>query len=206
LKVVIVLGGDPPATVLLDWRMRTADFSIAADAGMNAFAEAGLEPDLLIGDMDSFNPDEADLVCEIQRITDQGTTDFEKALGCPEARQADEIVVLGGTGGRSDHFLNNLLLAAGLPQSQNVLFEGECEILYRVTTERPLALEGLAGQSISFTPVVVCEGVTVTGVRWPLTEASMGPGRQLSQSNVVEAQDLRVSLATGILYAVVPKR
>ena len=90
--------------------MKTADFSIAADAGMKALVHAGMEPDLLIGDMDSFDVAKSDLVCEVQRIDNQDTTDFEKALNRREVCDADEIVVLGGTGGRSDHFLNNLLL------------------------------------------------------------------------------------------------
>ena len=205
MKVVVVLGGDPPSSILLEWRMQWADFSIAADAGMKAFAEAGLEPDLLIGDMDSFDLGEASLVCEVDRIQNQNRTDFQKALARPEVQTADEMVILGGTGGRSDHFLNNLLIAVGLPAGMKVLFDAEREIIHRVTPEQPLALEGLVGQTISLVPMGPCDGVTAIGLRWPLSEVAMGPGESLSQSNLAEAEEIGVRLRSGILYVVVLK-
>ena len=45
MKVVIVLGGVPPSNALLERQLKGADFSIAADAGMKAFANAGQMPD-----------------------------------------------------------------------------------------------------------------------------------------------------------------
>ena len=206
MKVIVVLGGDPPGSVLLEWRLKQADFSIAADAGMTSFVEAGLEPDLLIGDMDSFNLEDADLVCETQRIDDQENTDFQKALARPELQDAGEVVILGGTGGRSDHFISNLLIAAALPNETAVLFEANLEIIHRVTPERPLTLQGLNGLTISLIPLGDCQGVTATGLRWPLEESDMGVGGQLSQSNLGEGDELRVNLASGILYVIVGKR
>ena len=204
MKVVIVLGGDPPGSVLMDWRIKGSDFSIAADAGMQAFAAAELEPDLLIGDLDSFDPGHG-LSCEIARIDSQDQTDFQKALARPELKEADEVVILGGTGGRSDHFLNNLLIAAGLPGDLKVLFDADMEIIYRVTPERPLVLEGLDGQTISLIPMGDCAGVTASGLRWPLSQVAMGPGNSLSQSNLAVADQVDVSLDQGTLYVVVLK-
>lgn len=53
MKVLIVLGGDAPGVELLKACVDEADFSIAADRGLEAFDAAGLEPDMLVGDMDS---------------------------------------------------------------------------------------------------------------------------------------------------------
>ena len=205
VKTLVVLGGDPPGPILLEWRMKWAGFSIAADAGMKAFDQVGLEPDLLIGDMDSFDLGEASLVCEVDRIENQDRTDFQKALARPEVQGADELVILGGTGGRSDHFLNNLLIAAGLPGDLKVLLDTDMEIIYRVTPERPLALEGLDGQTISIIPLGDCSGVTASGLQWPLGQVAMGPGNSLSQSNLAVADEVDVSLAKGTLYVVVLK-
>ena len=205
MQVVIVLGGDPPDSVLLKWRLEQADFSVAADGGMKPLTSIGVEPDLLIGDMDSFDPEGAGLVCEIQRIDGQEQTDVQKALARPELQDADEVVILGGTGGRSDHFLTNLLIAAALPAETAVLFEANTEIIHRVTPERPLALQGLDGQTISLFPMGNCHGVSATGLRWPLEETAMGLGEPLSQSNVGEGEDLRVTLKSGALYVIVRK-
>jgi thiamine pyrophosphokinase len=205
VKIVVVLAGDPPGSILLEWRMKWAEFSIATDAGMKAFVEAGLEPDLLVGDFDSFDPEEARLACEVNRIESQNQTDFQKALARPEVQRAQEIVILGGTGGRSDHFLTNLMIAAGMSANMAVLFDAKGEIIYRVTPERPLALQGLAGQTISLIPMGSCNGVTATGLRWPLSEVDMGPGEALSQSNLAEADEIEVRLQIGTLYVIVLK-
>jgi len=189
----------------LEWRLQEADFSIAADAGMKAFDEAGLEPDLLIGDMDSFELGETSLVCEVEHLEDQDRTDFQKALDRPEVRCAEEVTILGGTGGRSDHFLSNLMISAGLDGEKKVQFDAEGEIIHRVTPERSLVLQGLMGQTVSLIPLGACEGVTATGFRWPLTSACMGPGSSLSQSNLAEAEDCEVRIESGTLFVVVLK-
>ena len=56
MKALIVLGGDAPGVGLLKACAAEADFSIAADRGLEAFDAAGMEPDMLIGDMDSVSP------------------------------------------------------------------------------------------------------------------------------------------------------
>lgn len=52
-NALLVLGGSPPSDELLFWRHEEADLSVAVDAGFLAFRNAGICPDLLIGDMDS---------------------------------------------------------------------------------------------------------------------------------------------------------
>ncbi|MBG31132.1 MAG: thiamine diphosphokinase [Opitutae bacterium] len=205
MKVVIVLGGDAPASVLMNWRFKAADFSIAADGGMHACVAAGLEPDLLIGDMDSFVAKEGAPACDTIRIDGQEQTDFQKALSRPEPQGADEVVVLGGTGGRNDHFLNNLLIAASLPLHASVIFDSDNEIIHRVTSACPFACQGMDGQTVSLIPLGDCGGVCSKGFEWPLVDESMGVGKQLCQSNVARADEIAVSLESGILFLVVLK-
>ena len=47
MKALIVLGGDAPGVGLLKACAAEADFSIAADRGLEAFDAAGIEPDML---------------------------------------------------------------------------------------------------------------------------------------------------------------
>ena len=57
MRTLIVLGGDAPKKELLRACAGEADLTIAADRGLEAFDAADIEPDLLIGDMDSIRPD-----------------------------------------------------------------------------------------------------------------------------------------------------
>lgn len=56
MRTLIVLGGDAPKKELLRTCAEEADLTIAADRGLEAFDAAGVEPNLLIGDMDSIEP------------------------------------------------------------------------------------------------------------------------------------------------------
>ena len=52
-RTLLVLGGSPPSDELLSWRYEEADHVVAVDSGFLAIQHAGLDPEVLIGDMDS---------------------------------------------------------------------------------------------------------------------------------------------------------
>ncbi|MFR5796043.1 MAG: thiamine diphosphokinase [Christensenellales bacterium] len=114
MRAMIVLGGDAPGVGLLKACAAEADFSIAADRGLEAFDAAGIEPDMLIGDMDSVSPQvlaryESRLSADrLNCIKDD--TDGEYALNLALEKGATEITLLGALGGRLDHALANLMM------------------------------------------------------------------------------------------------
>jgi thiamine pyrophosphokinase len=208
MKVLLVLAGEPPDESLLAWRAEDADFVIAVDGGMNALIYAGIQPDLLVGDFDSFDPSTSDSVsCEVIREEDQDSTDLEKALRhLPGDEAPDEIVLLGATGGRSDHFLTNLLVVSALSEGTKVALDATDEIISRATPVCSVKLIGMSGQTVSLLPLCLCEGVTTKGLRWELADAVMGQGVLLGQSNQAVSEDVFVSLRSGNLFVITPKR
>jgi thiamine pyrophosphokinase len=79
----------------------------AADSGLRAAEAAGIEPDFVIGDMDSlenlsrldyYSPDRV-----IRCNRDKDYTDTEMALSLLWEKGCGEIWLLGGGGGRTDH-------------------------------------------------------------------------------------------------------
>jgi thiamine pyrophosphokinase len=89
------------------------DLLAAADSGLVAAEEAGLNPDWVIGDMDSlgnmvslddlsrlgkYPPDRV-----IRYPTDKDFTDTELAIALLREKGCDEIWLAGGGGGRTDH-------------------------------------------------------------------------------------------------------
>ena len=207
MKVLIVLAGEPPDETLLAWRTEEADYVIAADGGMKPLLHAGIQPDLLVGDFDSFDPATSGSVsCEVIREEEQDSTDLEKALRhLPGDKPPDEIVLLGATGGRSDHFLTNILVVSGLPEEIDVMLDAKEEFIRRVTPARPVKLVGIRGQTVSLVPLVACEGVTTKGLHWELDDAAMGVGVLLGQSNEAVSDDVRIDLRTGSLLVITPK-
>ena len=114
MRALIVLGGDAPERMLLLSCAGYADLKIAADRGVEAFEGTGVLPDLLVGDMDSVNPEVLESVqqrTQVQRLPVQkDDTDGVHALDQAIARGAKSITILGALGGRMDHAMANLML------------------------------------------------------------------------------------------------
>ena len=119
MKAVIVAGGEhDPGD---ERALIGADLVIAADSGANWLDAVGVQPDRLIGDLDSADPAVVDrlraagVVVE-QHPVDKDASDLELSLEWALRQGADEIVVLGWGGGAVDHLAANLLvLAIALP-------------------------------------------------------------------------------------------
>ena len=207
MKVLLVLAGEPPDESLLAWRAEDSDFVIAVDGGMNALIQAGIQPDLLVGDFDSFDPTTSgSIYCKVICEEDQDSTDLEKALRhIPRDEVPAEIVLLGATGGRSDHFLTNLLVASILPEENKVALDATDEIIQRATPACSVSLIGMSGKIVSLLPLSSCEGVATKGLRWELADAAMGPGVQLGQSNEAVSEKVFISLRAGNLFVITPK-
>lgn len=87
----------------------TADFWIAADSGAIHLLEVGIEPDIIIGDMDSISDLakiewEARLHQAIVLPAEKDETDTQLALEKAVRQQPHRVTLYGVTGGRLDHY------------------------------------------------------------------------------------------------------
>src|SRR4051812_49409789 len=112
--VVVFAGGDP-----VDVRVRSAlphgAVVVAADSGLHHAQDLGIAVDIVVGDFDSV--DDARLADAIgsgaraeRHPAAKDFTDLELALQVADRLGATEVLVVGGAGGRLDHFLANVLL------------------------------------------------------------------------------------------------
>lgn len=204
MKILIVLGGEPPSSELLGSQVDWADRVIAADSGVDPLLEIGVEPDLLTGDFDSVQSDLSRLSCRVERDRSDYATDFEKALGY--AGGASELHLLGVLGRRTDHLLTNLLIAAGIDERCKVAAFSAKEVFHRITPCCPLDGRFTAGAVVSLVPFVHCDAVISSGLKWNLQKKTMGVGLQLGQSNVVVGPEVNISIDSGTLFFVVQNK
>ena len=206
---LFVLGGSPPSDELLAWRYEEADHRVAVDSGFLAFRNADLKPDVLIGDMDSCGLDEScepDASLRIIKLSDQDTTDFEKALEwMGKETRTGKLVILGGLGGRSDHFLSNLLTACCQEPAFEITFDDEKEWVRRVTGQTPLRLVGRNRAHVSLLPLTPCSKVSTTGLKWNLEEQDLSHDQGSSQSNLAVSDLVTVSCDSGNLFVILQK-
>lgn len=174
---------------------------VCADAGQLIAKDYGITPDFVIGDFDSTDPvniDNADSNASNYRIFDceyrtypaeKNTTDAEAALEyAVEELGADDIIILGGIGGRLDHTLGaiNTVREFCLPGLRIRLMDMRncAEFLFapgKMTIEK--------NPSYKFFSIIpydlYSEGITVTGAKYPLQDAKIPRASALGVSNEI---------------------
>tara|TARA_B110000008_G_scaffold278233_1_gene321443 strand:- start:2132 stop:2770 length:639 start_codon:yes stop_codon:yes gene_type:complete len=207
--ILMVLGGEPPGDEILKWYIEESDLTIAVDSGWLAFRHAGVFPNILIGDMDSWTGVKAEVPDDVEFIEDkdQNSTDFQKALGLMDSRDVavNKLVILGGLGNRTDHLLGNLIHIGTIPQAIEVIIDSSKEWVCRVTVDTPLIIKGQEGATISLLPRDSCLGVSSTGLKWEINEEDFSFVGKVSQSNLCASNEVKISVQSGNLLVFLQK-
>ena len=202
-------GGDPPtSTAVRD--LPASAVVLAADSGLDHAHALGIAVDVVVGDLDSVGPDELDAARRAGAVIEshpaaKDATDHELALHAARDRGAAEILVIGGHGGRLDHFLANALLLAapGFADLRIRARMGDAEIT--VVRERA-ELSATVGALCSLLPLGgPAEGVRTEGLRFPLARETLVPGSTRGVSNEFVTATAAVTLERGVLLAVLPE-
>jgi len=109
--IVILAAGDFPRAKAPLAALRAADVRICCDSATEALVAFGLEPDRIVGDLDSLSPVFQERYAAIlTRISEQDDNDLTKAFHAALAMKPRRITILGATGRREDHTLGNVSL------------------------------------------------------------------------------------------------
>lgn len=205
---IVFAGGDTVPPEALQGLPEQA-FVVAADSGLDRARESGFEIDLLVGDLDSISEEgrqmATELAIEIERHpADKDATDMELALHAARRRGARRVFVIGGHGGRLDHYLANAFLLS------SPVFSG-LEIEWRAGKARAYAIhdrlsfEGVVGAHVTLLALGgPARGVETTGLRWNLCGDDLEPGSTRGVSNRFTEPTASVSVQNGTLLVVIP--
>lgn len=211
--VVVVTGGDRPDAALVESLDLPADgrVVVAADSGVAHAVALGLTVDVAVGDFDSLDPIVLEAVeaagARVERHPEEkDATDLELALDVALGLTPARIVVLGGHGGRLDHFLANVLALAA-PSLAGVEVEALVgEAVVSVVRPGPgIRFGGRPGQLVTILPVHgPARGVRTEGLRYPLVGEDLDVGTSRGVSNELVAEVATVSLTDGVALVVRP--
>src|SRR5450759_4746868 len=158
MRTVIIANGDPPTEGDLHRWLHEGDLLICADGGACTALKYDLRPQRVIGDFDSLTQTELDALEKrgafLERHpTHKDETDLELALLFAAAAQCEEIVVLGGLGGRLDQTVANVMLLA-MPQLAHcrVMIASGNEQTFVLRPGETFELRGRAGDTVSLLP------------------------------------------------------
>jgi thiamine pyrophosphokinase len=202
--IVVFAGGDPPPASVLDALPNDA-YVIAADSGFDHAQRLGVKVDLLVGDLDSISAEGLVLAEDIeQHPTDKNATDLAIALDAAARRKPSGVIVVGGAGGRIDHFLANAALLSASEYADLELTWLPGDAVIHVVRDR-IELSGSPGDVVTLLPYGgPARGVSTGGLQWPLTDAVLAPGTSLGVSNQMTGTMATVELDDGVLLTVQP--
>ncbi|MEA3215768.1 MAG: thiamine pyrophosphokinae [Acidimicrobiia bacterium] len=206
--VLVFAGGEPsrpPITAGLPEHAKV----IAADSGATHARAAGRRVDLLVGDLDSIPPH------ELAQLEQQGTevrryppakdsTDLALALDAAVALRPRRITLVGGHGGRLDHFLANMLLLAS-PEYRAVEIDALMDPARILVVRGRRTFAGDPGELVSLLPVGgPATGVGTEGLLFPLRDARLEFGSSLGVSNQMVFEQATVEVREGVVLVVLP--
>lgn len=211
LDCLIIADGIVPDAELLSKWWPTFDLKIACDGAGNILLSESYKfrPDVIIGDMDSFDsncmPDE-DHDVEIIPQRDQNTNDLEKALTLAKTKNCSEVTIVGGLGKRIDHTLKNISVLLQFNEVfERIGFEDEYGISFILPKEWRANLP--IGTVLSLSPV---DGevtqISSQGLAYSLNNDSLLMGFRDGSSNHTISQTVSITHGHGALLCFIGTR
>ena len=177
------------------------DFVIAADAGYQNCHQAGIVPDLLLGDFDSMDQP-ADFDHVERAPVEKDDTDTMLAVKTGLSRGCTEFYIYGGTGGkRLDHTLCNLhtLLHIRRHGARGYLYDDD--FCWTVMENETLHLTREVDWGIvSVFPLGErAEGIDEVGLQYPLDHAVLTAEDPIGVSNHFVSPQSHITVRSGVL-------
>jgi thiamine pyrophosphokinase len=196
--VLIVAYGERPKSPRHWERIRKAEHLVCTDGAANWMVEEEVTPDVIIGDMDSIEPDiRSRLDMEhIQHLPSQENTDLDKAIQYALDHDFTHATVMAATGKREDQTVANLYLLVKYASQIHLQFLTNYSTIEAITGNYRTTVE--PGQIISLLPVGFAHGVTTTGLKYPLEHETLELGSR-GVSNQAEDREISVNLESGAL-------
>ena len=209
IETVVVVAGGAPGPTPIQPDVGEGTLVVAADGGVDRALALGLHVDVAIGDFDSVT---AAGLATVERAggrverhpAAKDATDLELALETALAASPARILVVGAESGRLDHVLSSLLLIAdpryAAAEVDALLGGAQVHVIRGSRT-----LAGVPGDLVSLLAVHgPAEGVSTSGLVYPLAGNTLAPGTSRGVSNAFAAAEAHVSLDRGVLLAIRP--
>lgn len=208
-RAIIFAGGELGA-----WakpHVRPDDYLVGADRGALFLVESGLPLHLAVGDFDSIEPEQLDVVRAHAKevlafdAIDKDWTDTELALREALARGFREVLIAGGIGTRFDHTLANVyLLCLAADDGCSAMIVGEHNEIRLLTGPGECRLNADPRfEQVSLLPVAGSAfGITLQGFAYPLNDATIHIGMSLGVSNKLVGEEGVIELREGRLLII----
>ena len=206
-RILIFANGELPDLEKARALLRPDDFILCADGGTRHALALNLEPNLIIGDMDSIDRaewktlEEKNIPIELFP-RDKNETDLELALHKAIELNPEEIIIVTALGGRMDHTLANIVLVSDLRLSTfNLQLDDGTEHLLFCRTQAEV--RGRSGDIVSLIPWgSPVHGIQTENLKWQLKDETLFPEKSRGISNEMTADTASIKIESGLLLII----
>lgn len=194
-KTVILADGSFPKHPVPLFFLKNARRIICCDGATEKLLPCGLEPDFIVGDLDSISDE---LKQRFARILihnpEQETNDLTKAVQFCLQRAWRKITILGATGQREDHTLGNLSLLANYSKIAQVQLLTDHGAF--ISTSKSALYESRPQQQVSIFSLTPSTLFTTQNLAYPLTNRPLTSWWQ-GTLNESQAESFTITLDQG---------
>ena len=173
---------------------------IAVDSGVEHLLNLSLDPNTLIGDLDSISKKSLDEVKKngvkiLAFNSNKDQTDFELALNYLEEAEKSKVYIIGGESGEIDHLISIFLLIPSKSFFENIIWlYGDKRIIFRQKIE--LNIKKLT--KFSIIPLSDLTNLSIDGAEWNLENRNIQFGETTTLRNIASKDELNVSCDKGV--------
>ena len=173
---------------------------IAVDSGIEHLLNLSLNPNTLIGDLDSISKKSLDEVKKngvkiLAFNSNKDQTDFELALNYLEEAEKSKVYIIGGESGEIDHLISIFLLIPSKSFFENIIWlYGDKRIIFRQKID--LNIKKLT--KFSIIPLSDLTNLSIDGAEWNLDNKDIQFGETLTLRNSTNEEQLNIRCDKGV--------
>ena len=206
---LLFLNGSPPNLDNFNFeKLSKYKIIVCADGAYNYLRKSKINPNVVIGDFDSIkNIDRKNQKIEFIKITDQNSTDFEKALDylCDINIYHVEVWGVGwqNKNFELDHILGNLATALKYKSKLKLIFNTDNQTFYFL--DKKTKIETKQNQIISLYPFPLAKSITTKGLLYPLTNENLDIKKRLGIRNRTVGKSVEINFSRGEILVIITK-
>jgi thiamine pyrophosphokinase len=207
LRVVIFSNGNISNYKNINSYIHNDDFIICCDGGLRHVDNIGLNPKVIMGDLDSVDPEllkkyENNNTDIKQFPAKKDLTDTEIAIEYAINLQCEDILLFGALGGRMDHSLANInLLYYSLNRGIKTILITETEVIRLI--DKSITMCGKIGDVVSLLPFSGnVTGISTKGLEYSLNNETLLLGSVRGISNVFIDDIVEITIFSGLLLVI----
>ncbi len=200
-KCLIISGGQ--YNEISPEEVKEASFIIACDKGYEYAKTMNIEPDIILGDFDSYDGEVPNSKKVIKYKEEKDYTDTMIALKLAISKGYKNVDIYCALGDRVDHMYSNIcLLHYAINRAVKCRLIGKDDVLFVLKDEEQF-IEKMEGYSLSvFSVTDISKKVTITGAKYELEKSDMKNDYPIGVSNEWDSESVRISVEKGIVLII----